>query len=329
MDDKDQTQIRPSDSSAGQSRSRSKRQAAAQPAFGQQAVPPSQTTGALANAAQNVPVAQTTGALAGQEQNTHVLQVTGTPTEQTPGAQLARTTRQLPSRSSKQAPKTQPQPPQAILFSDRESDIRPGEQALLLPARRQRLRRTRRWLRSRTGRVLIPLLALLIGLAAGLTSVVWYGLSGEGSLVTIVPAAQGNLVVDANKDFVSQLVRNNLANAGLPGHVENVTVTLKHGAALVIQGDDVYPVAFLTITKHFTVDVQPYVKSCILQVRITHADLSGIPVTTFIQTFQSKINQQLAAKPAGLPNGFTYCTVGVRTEPGGMYITYQAVPVTR
>jgi hypothetical protein len=177
--------------------------------------------------------------------------------------------------------------------------------------------------------VIIPLLTLLIGLAAGLTSVIWYGLSGEGALVTVVPAARGNVIVDANKDFVSQLIRTNLLKAGLPGKVQNIRVDLKHGASIIIQGDDVYPVFFTSITKHFTVDVQPYVHACILQVRITHADLAGIPVTTFVQTFQSQINQQLASKPAGLPGDFAYCIVGVSTEPGGMYITYQVVPVTR
>lgn len=328
MDDKDQTQIRPSDSSAGQTRSRSRRQSVGQSASGPQAMQPSQTSGSLTNLEQNTQLVQTTGSQAAPEQSTHILPMTDISAEPTQSVPVEKTTRQAQVRASKQTTRPQPQPPQAILFSDRESDNLLDAQLVLPPVRRQRLRRTRRWLRSRSGRVVIPLLALLIGLAAGLTSVIWYGLSGEGSLVTIVPAAQGNLVVDANKDFVSQLVRNDVMNAGLPGHVQNVTVTLKHGAALVIQGDDAYPVVFLTVTKHFTVDIQPYVKSCILQVRITHADLSGIPVTTFVQTFQSKINQELAAKPAGLPGGFTYCTVGVSTEPGGMYITYQAVPVT-
>lgn len=328
MDEKDQTQIRSSDSSAGQTRSRSRRQPADQSTSAQKAILPSQTAGSLANLEQNTQLVQTTGSLATPEQNTHILPMTDISAETTQSVPLEKTSRQTQSRAARQTTRPQPQPPQAILFSDREGETQLEEQILLPPVRRQRLRRTRRWLRSRSGRVVIPLLALLIGLAAGLTSVIWYGLSGEGSLVTIVPAAQGNLVVDANKDFVSQLVRNDIMNAGLPGHVQNVTVTLKHGAALVIQGDDAYPVVFLTVTKHFTVDIQPYVKSCILQVRITHADLSGIPVTTFVQTFQSKINQELSAKPAGLPGGFTYCTVGVSTEPGGMYITYQAVPVT-
>jgi hypothetical protein len=74
--------------------------------------------------------------------------------------------------------------------------------------------------------------------------------------------------------------------------------------------------------------VQPYVQDCMLQMRVLSADLGGIPVTSFAQSFQGGIDQQLAVKPAGLPGGFAYCTVGVRTEPGGMFITYQATVAT-
>ena len=312
MDEKDQTQIQPSDSFARQNRSKSRRKASAsQPAPDEQVILPSQATDELN--------AQARDLLAEQAQDMRDVQTTGS---------LADQTQQAGARPTRQLTRPQLQLPQPILFLDQEGDVLLEEQVVMQPVRRQRLRRTRRWLRSRTGRVVIPLLTLLLGIAIGLTSVIWYGLSGEGPLVAVVPAAQGNLVVDANKDFVSQLVRNNLADAGIPGHIQNVTVTLKHGALIVIQGEDVYPVLFTSITRPFTVDVQPYTQACILQVRITHADFSGIAVTTFVQSFQSKINQQLAEKPTGLPNGFTYCTVGVSTEPGGMYITYQATPAT-
>ncbi len=231
---------------------------------------------------------------------------------------------------------TQPQPrptrqlpppgPQPILFSGVVVvEIEFLEEK---PPRPQRLRRTRRFLRSRTGRIIIPVLALLIGIAVGLSSLIWYGLSGEGPLVIVPPAARGNLIIQADKDFVTQLVRANLANAGLPGKVENVKVTLQHGAQMVVEGDDMYSVFGVSVSRHFTVNVQPYVRSCILQVRVVSANLGGIPVTTFVQSFQGNVNRQLAKKPTGLPEGFAYCTVGVRTEPGGMFVTYQAVPVT-
>ena len=54
---------------------------------------------------------------------------------------------------------------------------------------------------------------------------------------------------------------------------------------------------------------------------------AGIPVTGFVQSFESHINQQLQEKPSGLPKGFQYCTTGVRTTPAGMFITYSATPI--
>lgn len=219
-----------------------------------------------------------------------------------------------------------PSLPQPILFSDVEVDVL--EELPVVPQRPQRLRRTRRFLRSRAGRIIIPLLALLIGIAVGLSSLIWYGLSGQGALVIVPPSARGNLIIEADKDLVTQIVRNDITHAGLPGQAENISVDLKHGDLLVVQGDDVYSVFGLSISRHFTVNVQPYVKSCILQVRVISANLGGIPVTTFVQSFQGNINQELGKKPAGLPGGFAYCTVGVRTEPGGMFVTYQAIPLT-
>lgn len=311
MDDKDQTQIRSLDSSAAQDQTTFRRK---------------QQPGQSASDQPTAPFSPAAASLANQAEVTLPLQTAASPQQAQPlpsGGQI----RQAKPRSPRQVTKPQPQPPQPILFAEKEGLIL-LEEPLISPAtRRKPWYKTRRWLRSRTGRVVIPLLTLLIGLAIGFTSVIWYGLSGEGSLVLVAPAAQGNLVVDANRAFVTQLVRNNLADAGLPGSVRNVTVDLKHGAQLVVQGDDTYSLMFLTLTKHFTIDLQPYVQACVVQVRITHADLSGIPVTTFAQSFQGGINRQLAQKPTGLPGGFTYCTVGVRTEPGGMYVTYQATPV--
>lgn len=311
MDDQDQTQIYSADASAGRTRPRAKRKQ------------PADQGGDLATTSQ---LSQPTSKLAGDLQPPP-------PSQQFQGldgaadqTQLAKLTRPRPNRTQSKPPLPAPQ---AIRFPDRESDVLVPAPVAPIPLRRTFLGRTRRVLRSRVARVLIPLLTLLLGVAIGLGSVIWYGLSGEGKLVTVVPAGQGNLIVDANQSFVSQLVRNNLLNAGLPGKVQNVTVELEHGAKIIIQGDDVYPILFMNVTKHFTIDVQPYVHNCVLQVRITHADLSGIPVTTFVQTFQNKINQQLAKKPAGLPSDFTYCTVGVTTEPGGMYITYLAVPIKK
>lgn len=228
----------------------------------------------------------------------------------------------------------QPEPTQQeALLSRSLSDEAPYANAPLLPDVEvdilevvPALPRPRRF-RSCVGRVVVMLLTLLLGVAIGLGAIFWYGLSGEGPVTIIPPSARGSLVAEVDKSFLTQLVRNNVASSGLPGQVENVNVDLETGAMIVVTGGDVYSVLGLSVTRHFTVDVQPYVQSCVMQVRITHADLGGLPVTTFVQMFQGNVNQQLARKPVGLPSGFTYCTVGVRTEPGGLFVTYLATPV--
>ncbi len=177
--------------------------------------------------------------------------------------------------------------------------------------------------RSCLGRILLWLFVWLFGVAVGLGALLWYGLTAEGPLVIVPQSAQGNVIIEANAAFVTQLVQQNIASAGLPGDIKNVKVELEHGAELIISGDDVNTVLGVPVSRHFTVNMQPYVQSCTLQIRVTHADLGGLPITTFVQSFQSSINAQLGQKPGGLPSGFTYCTVGVHTEPGGLFITYQ------
>jgi len=225
---------------------------------------------------------------------------------------------QSPEAAQKPNSNSTRQVPQPILFSE-VLDV----EEVQVPTRSRRLNRARLW------RIGVPLLTFLLGLAIGLTSLLWYGLSATGPLVIVPPsAAQGDLIIEADKSFVTQLVRNDLSTAGLPGKVENVSVDLDRGAKMVIKGDDLYSVFGVNVSRHFTITVQPYVQHCVLQMRVLSADLGGISVTGFAQSFQGKINQELAVKPSGLPGGFTYCTIGVRTEPGGMFITYRASAVT-
>lgn len=183
--------------------------------------------------------------------------------------------------------------------------------------------------RSRVKTILLWLLVWLFGVAVGLSALLWYGLSAAGPLVIVPQSGQGNVIVEANAAFVTQLVQQAIAKAGLPGNVQNVQVELEHDTELIITGDDVNTFLGVPISRHFTVNMQPYVQSCMLQMRITHADFGGLPVTSFVQAFEGQINAQLTQKPGGLPSGFTYCTVGVRTEPGGFFVTYQVVPVTQ
>lgn len=210
------------------------------------------------------------------------------------------------------------QPPSIPLSSQQQPQTTP---------RSLRFARVREWLRSRTGRVVIPLVALLVGIVIGIAAIFLYGLTGEGQIVIVPSSVKGNIVVEADKAFLTQLVTKNLRDSGMPGQIENVTVDLSQGDQITVNGDDGFSVLGIGVARHFTFVVQPYVSSCVLQIHVLHADFSSIPVTGFAQVFESNINQQLQQKPQGLPNGFQYCTTGVRTESGGMFVTYLATPV--
>lgn len=193
-------------------------------------------------------------------------------------------------------------------------------------ARKPRFDRLRGWMRSRAGRITIPLVALLLGIVVGVVSLFLYGLSGEGVSFPAPGPGKTDLSVVADKAFITSIVNMNLRESGLPGSVENVQVDLAGGDQFTINADDAFTILGIGFTKHFTVIVQPYIGNCSLQVHVTHADLSSIPVTGFVSTFESSINQQLQQKPTDLPQGFQYCATSVSTQPAGLLLTYSATP---
>jgi hypothetical protein len=193
-------------------------------------------------------------------------------------------------------------------------------------SRKPRFKRLRSWLRSRTGRIIITLIALLLGIIVGVGSLFLYGLSGEGKALPVPGPGRTDISVVADRAFITSIVSMNLRESGLPGTVENVQVDLASSDQLTINADDAFNILGVGFTKHFTVIVQPYIGSCSLQVHVTHADLSTIPVTGFVSAFESSINGQLQQKPTSLPQGFQYCATSVSTQPAGLLLTYSAIP---
>jgi hypothetical protein len=192
--------------------------------------------------------------------------------------------------------------------------------------RKVRFARVRGWLRSRAGRIVVPIVALMLGIALGMLALLLYGITGEGQLL-VVPAGKGDIIVEADRTFLTQIVKINMNSAGMPGTIQNVDVTLAQGDQLTINGDDAFSLLGIGVTKHFVVVVQPYISSCVVQIHVVHADLDGIPVTGFAPAFESQINRQLAQQPSGLPKGFRYCAAAVRTQPAAMFVTYSATPL--
>ena len=195
-------------------------------------------------------------------------------------------------------------------------------------SRPPRFVRVRAWLRSRSGRIVVPLVALLVGLVLGVVFLLLYGLSGEGTVIITPSAGNQDIIVEADKTFITNLVRVNMQQSGMPGTIENVTVELKTGDQLTINADDAFSLLGIGITKHFQLVVQLFIASCTVHIHVIHADLSGIPVTGFVQVFESNINQQLAKNPSGLPKGFHYCASGVRTQPSAVFVSYSATPLS-
>jgi hypothetical protein len=189
-----------------------------------------------------------------------------------------------------------------------------------------RFARVRGWLRSRTGRVLFPLITLVVGIVFGIAAVFLFGESGAGPIIVEPASSKGNIIVEADRSFINQLVTKNLVSSGMPGLIQNVNVNLTQGSQMMVSGEDEFNILGIQVIRPFTFTVQIYVSSCVLKIHIVNANFSNIPVTGFAQSFESQINQQLQKKPEGLPNGFQYCTTGVRTEPAGMFVTYTATP---
>jgi hypothetical protein len=202
----------------------------------------------------------------------------------------------------------------------------PSQQEAQTTLSNPRFARIRGWLRSRTGRVLIPLITLLVGIVLGITALFLFGESRVGPRLVVPLSSSGDIIIEADSTFINQLVRKNLVSSGMPGKIQNVHANLTQGSQMMVSGEDEFSIFGVQVVRPFTFIVQLYVNSCVLKVHIVHADFSNIPVTRFARSFENQINQQLQKKPQGLPGGFQYCTTGVRTETAGMFVTYKAIP---
>ncbi len=173
----------------------------------------------------------------------------------------------------------------------------------------------------------------LLGVVVGVGGVLFYILSVEqdrppisASPVVTTPTSTSGIVIQISNAYITALVRKSIETAGLPGTVKNIQVKLVHNGPITVTGDDQLSFLGVSITKHFALQVQPLVNGCQLEVHVVHADMDGIPITQFVSTFESQIDQQLRVDPSTLPKGFKYCLTEVHTEPQGIFATYSATP---
>jgi hypothetical protein len=175
-------------------------------------------------------------------------------------------------------------------------------------------------------------LTLLFGLLAGLL------IGALGTLLYISSAhdtsaptpqsvpAQAAFVVQLTPTYLSQVITKEMSSASIPGNLKNIQVTTAHGMPVTISGDEQIDFMGFVVAKRVTMQLQPFIRTCRVQVSITHADFSGIPVTSFVAPFEQQINQQLSSSSNNsvLPKGFIYCVTDVHTETKGLFVTYSA-----
>lgn len=200
----------------------------------------------------------------------------------------------------------------------------------LPPPRSVFLQRLYAWLRTRNGRILLPIIMFLFGMLLGLGSLLIYALaiSHDANLLPVTTQPTGAITVQVSPTYIAEVAQQNLSTSGMPGTVQNVQASMTRGGPLIITGNDQISLLGLSVSKPFTIQLQPYVSACQLQVHILHADLNGIAITGLVSTFENQINQELRVKVSELPSGFTYCTVGVRTDPQALFVIYSAIPIT-
>src|SRR2546421_4947044 len=131
---------------------------------------------------------------------------------------------------------------------------------LLPPPHKPRLDKVRSWLRSRTGRIIVPLVALVFGIAIGIASLLFYGLSGEGTVLIVPAPGKGDLIIEADKALLTHIVDMNLRDAGMPGHISNVAVDLALGDQMTIGGGGGFCFLGICVKTPFPIVVEPYVR---------------------------------------------------------------------
>jgi hypothetical protein len=176
-------------------------------------------------------------------------------------------------------------------------------------------------------RIAIPISLFLFGMVIGIIALLisLLVISGNRPVLSTAQSPQrSDILVQAGNQYITHLVQRNLRTSGLV-NVSNVAVTMAQGDQMMISGDEQI---LFGVSRPFSVIVQPIIRSCQLEMHVLHADLAGIPITSFIANFEGRINQELFAKSGSLPNGFAYCKTSVRTNPQqGLLITFSAKPV--
>ena len=183
-----------------------------------------------------------------------------------------------------------------------------------------------RSLRRRLRPLLRLVLTFFIGFMLGILVILVFLLSlgGNNTLLPVSPTASpaGNVIIHVDSTILVPLVEQGWKQSNIPGSISQVRVQFTAGDLMTISGNYHYTVfGILPITEPFSVQVQPLAEKCYPQLHIVRGSFSGIPITTFVTSFEKSINQQLQQIAKSVPVKFTYCLTGIRTDNTGLIAT--------
>ena len=183
--------------------------------------------------------------------------------------------------------------------------------------------------RTRRGNPLLSFLLFLLGIMLGILATLFFILfvaQDRAPIQTTSSKQPSSLTIQISSVYLTQLVSGKLKTSGLPGDISNVQVVLTNNNSMQVSGEDRFNLIITSVTRPFTLTLQPYTQSCQPKVRLIHADLGNIPVTNFAQTYENQINQDIQLKSSDLPPGFTYCATSINTQSNTLSIVYSATP---
>ncbi len=184
--------------------------------------------------------------------------------------------------------------------------------------------------RIRRGNSLLSFLLFLLGVMLGILATLFFALfviRDRTPIQTPVSTQPSSLTVQISSNYLTQLVSEKLKTSGMTGDITDVRVTLTTDNRIQISGNDRFNLLVVSVTRPFTLTLQPYIQSCQPRVRLLHADLANIPVTNFVTNYEDQINHEIQFTSSNnLPSGFTYCAVNVHTQPDALNIMYSARP---
>lgn len=177
--------------------------------------------------------------------------------------------------------------------------------------------------RGRRWPFVLALLTLVLGFILGIMASLLFVLahSVQTSPLVTTSTQSGNILVQAQPELLTLITEKSLPSAGIPGSFTNIHFQLANGDRMTMTGTYTYSIFGIGLTQPFTMQMQPYIHSCQLQVHVTSVDIAGISITSFVTAFEGKINQELKLPSSGLPDGLTYCMTGVRTATNGLFVT--------